>query len=216
MTSNEWANPVASAYRDLLQRLDLWFAESSTRHPGVIPCRAGCNACCHGPFDISVADALLISDAVARLPLAERAEVERRARAQVRQMQELEPGWDVAGGLAGISEAAFDRVSDAMATEPCPLLNDDGACRIYQDRPLVCRLIGLGMVTPAGRVIENSCPIAEQFPRYATLPPQPFELEAFEELEIACLEAASVELFNTPNNSGFETTIALATVTSDR
>lgn len=210
-----WANPIAFAYRDLLQRLDRWFAESSTRHPGVIPCRSGCSACCHGPFDISVADALLVRDAVARLPSAERAEVERRAGAQVHRMRELEPEWDVSGGLAGISEKAFDRVSDAMAAEPCPLLDDGGACRIYQDRPLVCRMIGLGVVTPAGRVIENACPIAAEFPGYATLPPQPFDLEALEVLEAACLEAASVELFNTPTRTDFETTIAQV-VTSNK
>jgi Fe-S-cluster containining protein len=205
-----WPDPVAAAYAELLQQLDAWFGEVSDRHPGVIPCRTGCSACCHGPFDISVADAVLIREAMARLPANERMEVERRALAQALRMQELEPGWEVKVGLAGITEAAFDRVSDAMANEPCPLLDDQGACRIYQDRPLVCRLIGLGVVTPGGRVIENACPIASQFPEYEALPLQPFDLEAMEELETACLEAASDQLFGRPDRSDFETTIAAA------
>jgi Fe-S-cluster containining protein len=210
-----WPDPAAASYRDLLQQLDSWFTRSSTRNPGVVPCHSGCSACCHGPFDISVADTLLIRDAVARLPASERAEVEHRARGQVQRMQELEPGWDVGEGLAGITEDAFDRVGDAMAGEPCPLLNDQGACRIYQDRPLVCRLIGLGVVTPAGRVIENACPIASQFPEYSALPPQPLDLESLEELEIACFESASVELFGIPDRADFETTIAAAITTGE-
>ena len=207
-----WSSPVAAVYRELLQRLDAPFVEASARHPGVIPCRSGCSACCHGPFDISVADAVLVREAVDALPPGERAEVKRRAVAQVHRMQELEPGWKASEGISGITEEAFDRVSDAMANEPCPLLDAEGACRIYRDRPLVCRLIGLGVVTPAGRVIENACPIASQFPGYDALPLQPFDLEALEEMEIACLEAASGELFGSPDRSVFETTIAAAVV----
>ena len=131
-------------------------------------------------------------------------------------MRRLEPGWNIENGVGGLAEAAFDRLSEAMADEPCPLLNDKGGCRIYESRPLVCRVMGLGIVTPTGRVIENACPIAGEFPDYERLPPQPFDLEALEDLEVACLEAASVELFNTPNQSGFETTIALTIVTMNR
>ena len=178
----------------------------------MVPCRSGCSACCHGPFEISVADAVLLKDAVARLPANELEDVERRAGAQVQRMRELEPGWNGKTGLAGLSGDSFDRISDAMAEEPCPLLNDAGGCRIYKDRPLVCRMMGLGMVTPAGRVIENACPIAADFPDYATLVPQPFDLEALEELETACLEAASMQLFGELDQTDFETTIALELV----
>lgn len=205
-------NPPAAAYRELLERLDAWFAQSSARHPGVIPCRGGCTACCHGPFDISVADALLVRQAFSRLPAEDKVSVERSARAQVQRLKQLEPEWHLKEGMRGVSEAAFDRLSECMADEPCPMLNDRGDCRIYEDRPLICRMMGLGMVTPAGRIIENACPIASQFPDYALLPPQPFDLEALEELETASLEAASVELFGGPDRAGFETTIAGAIV----
>lgn len=55
------------SYLPLLQELDDWQG------------RTGCAACCMGPFDISVADALLVRDPVAALPDAERAAVRRRA-----------------------------------------------------------------------------------------------------------------------------------------
>ena len=173
-----------------------------------MPCRAGCSACCHGPFDISVADVVLIRDALARLPDSDRGEIQRSAVRQMKRMRELEPAWDMMLGLGGISDAAFDRLSDAMAETPCVFLNSAGDCRIYESRPLVCRMIGLGVVTPAGRVIENECPIQGDFPAYAHLPPQPLDMESLEEREDACLEAASVEVFGTPHQVGYETTIA--------
>jgi Fe-S-cluster containining protein len=206
------ASEGSSAYRALLERLDRWFAESASRHPGVVPCRAGCSACCHGPFDISIADAALLVEAVNRLPPDELAEVEYRAGAQVARMRSLAPGWNPDEGLAGIPEEEFDRVGDAMAGEPCPLLDDRGQCRVYGSRPLVCRMIGLGMVTPLGRRVENACPIASSFPGYPDLEPQLFDLESLEERERACLEAASAELLGDPGGAGFETTIAGAVV----
>jgi len=96
---------------------------------------------------------------------------------------------------------------------PCPLLDETGRCGIYVDRPLVCRMIGLGMRTPAGRTIDNACPIQERFPGYASLPPAMFELETFEEVELVCLRGAAARRFGDPERWGFETTIAAAILT---
>ena len=199
-------------YRARLQRLDEWFAQGRRTAPMSIPCRGGCSACCHGPFDISVADAELVREAVSRLPPAERETVVDRAEALLARMRAIEPGWEAPYEVAAIGEHRFDRLSEALESEPCPLLDDTGRCRIYTDRPLVCRLIGLGMVTPAGRVIENTCPIQDRFPGYAELPPVPFELEEFEELEMDCLRAAAERRFGDAERWGFETTIAAAVV----
>ncbi|MGH7536460.1 MAG: hypothetical protein ACREMG_12905 [Gemmatimonadales bacterium] len=68
MTAQPPARTGTAAYSLLLERLTEWFEEGRRQHPGVVPCRAGCTACCHGPFDISVADAELLREAVGRLP----------------------------------------------------------------------------------------------------------------------------------------------------
>jgi Fe-S-cluster containining protein len=195
-------------YRALLERLDEWFSSGRRDAPIPVPCQGGCTACCHGPFDISIADAELVRDAVRRLPSIERAAVADRARALLDRMRAAEPAWEPPYEVAAIGEDRFDRLSDALADEPCPLLDEDGRCRIYADRPLVCRLIGLSMVTPAGRLIENACPIQDRFPGYAELPPVPFELDGFEEREMECLRAAAQHRFGDPERWGFETTIA--------
>jgi Fe-S-cluster containining protein len=200
-------------YRTLLGRLQTWFDRGRRQAGGLVPCRSGCSACCHGPFDISVADAELVGQAVARLAPEVRERVVRRATALLDRIRVLEPGWTAPYDIAELGEDRFDQLAEALADEPCPLLDDAGHCGIYHDRPLVCRLIGQGMCTPAGRVIANECPIQDRFPGYAELAPVPFELEAFEAVEAELQEAAAGR---SGRAATFETTIAAAVVAAGR
>ncbi|MEP6574777.1 MAG: YkgJ family cysteine cluster protein, partial [Gemmatimonadota bacterium] len=202
------ASPLAALYHALLSELDDWFAKARADFPGVIPCRSGCSACCHGPFDISIADILLVREGVAALPAETQSLVRERAHASAARLLKLAPDWQAPFAIADLGEDRFDAITDALAAEPCPLLDDAGNCSIYESRPLVCRMIGLGMLTDGGRTIENACPIQEDFPAYVVLPPQPFDLERFEEVEATFLEAAAAELLGTPAAAEFETTIA--------
>jgi Fe-S-cluster containining protein len=201
-------HPAAETWQAELQKLDRWFESVAARHPGVIPCKRGCSDCCHGPFDISAADILLLREGLARLPEATRATVRRRGKALLERMGKLAPEWGAPWDLRGIETDRFDELSDLLADEPCPLLGDDGGCVVYDYRPLICRVMGLPMMTADGLVLENACPIQDQFPAYAALDPQLFDLEALEATETACLEAAALELFGSPSELGFETTIA--------
>ena len=199
---------VASAYRSFLEQVDRWFGAATARHPGVVPCRAGCSACCHGPFDISVADVLLLEEALAGLDPAGRAEVDRRLSGTWSRILELAAGWTEPFDIAGLGEARFDAISDTLAREPCPLLDAAGRCRVYASRPLVCRLIGLGLEASTGEVLPNACPIQDEFPAYAALAPTPFDLHRLHEEEAAHLKAAAVELFGNEARWEYETTIA--------
>lgn len=196
-------DPAAAQYQQLLERLDRWFADVAAAHPGVIPCRAGCTACCHGPFDISVADAALLREGLALLPADLRAGAQRRAAVLLGQMKEIEPDWAAPYDVRQLDEDAFDALTEALADEPCPLLGNTGACMVYEHRPMVCRLIGLPMMTAEGELLENACPIQEDFPAYASLSPQLFDLGALHEAEIDALEAAARD-----GDTLFETTIA--------
>ena len=196
-------HPAAAQYQELLQRLDRWFDESARRHPGVIPCRAGCSACCHGPFDISVADALLLREGLATLPDDIRAVVRARGAQLLQQMQAAAPEWGALWDVRALDEERFDQLTEALAAEPCPLLDETGACRVYAYRPLVCRLIGLPMMTEEGELLENACPIQDDFPAYASLDPQLFDLGAMHTMEAEMLEAAAGD-----GDPGFETVIA--------
>jgi Fe-S-cluster containining protein len=211
MSSGAAPRTGTGAYRSLLGRVDHWFGEARDR-TGVIPCRSGCSACCHGPFDITVADTELLQEGVAALSPADRAEVVAQAGALLTAMTMGEPEWVPPYAVADLGEERFDAMIERFADQPCPLLDEAGRCRIYQHRPLVCRLIGLSMITPTERLIENACPIQDEFPAYAALAPQPFDLEALELEEIECQRAAARRLFGDAGWEGYETTIAAAIV----
>ena len=120
----------------------------------------------------------------------------------------LAPEWEAPWEIGAIGDARFDEIADALQDAPCPLLDAQGACLAYTGRPLVCRLIGLPMITADGLLLENACPIQERFPAYAALDPVPFDLEAIEAEEAACLEAAALELRGRLDAAVAETTIA--------
>jgi Fe-S-cluster containining protein len=195
-------------YLPLLERLDQWQAAARAAHPGIVPCAPGCAQCCRGPFDISVADAELVMEAVRALDPARRREVVDRARDSIRRMRNLVSEWREPFAIDAIGDQEFDRVSEALADLPCPLLDDGGRCLGYANRPLVCRMIGLGMVTESGFVIENACPIQDRFPEYAALPPAEFPLESTEADEDRANETAAERVFGDPRMAQFETTVA--------
>ena len=200
--------PVPSDYPALLTRIDEWHHRVRVRFPGVVPCRAGCAACCHGPFDISVADALVVRDAVAALPDGERDAVRQRAREQVSRLADAEPSFRFPWDVSRLEEARFDALVEAEADVPCPALGGSGECMIYLNRPMVCRLMGLGVQTVSGEVLENACPIQDEFPEYRALPPQEFDLEGWEREEMTALRIAAERLFARGSDIGYETTIA--------
>jgi Fe-S-cluster containining protein len=201
-------DPAARAYRDTLERLDRWFDEVAKRHPGIIPCRAGCTACCHGPFDISAADTLLLREALAELAPELREQIRVAAVDVLGRIQAQAPEWQAPFDLADLGDERFDGIAESLAELPCPMLDEQGSCRVYPSRPLVCRLIGLPMMTAAGEILENACPIQEEFPDYALLDPQLFDLEALQDEEAGHNEAAAELLFGTVDAAGFETTIS--------
>lgn len=169
-------------YRTLLPILDDWFRGArAAAGEGVVPCRSGCTACCHGPFDISAADAQVVAAAVAQLDPTAQEAIRDRARAERERYREIVPAWGPPWDVTALGDDAFDAIVDALAALPCPALDPDGHCLIYRDRPATCRLMGLPLVTESGAVVENACPIQEQFPRYAALTPLPISLESFED-----------------------------------
>jgi len=169
-------------YQRLLGELDTWFAKGvADAGPGVVLCRRGCAACCHGPFDISPADARLVADAVAQLDPVMRAAVRTRAAAQLAQYASELPEWHAPWNIEAIGDDAFDQVSNALASEPCPALNDQGECLVYQSRPATCRMTGLGMETAEREVLENVCPIIDTSAAFAALKPTRFDLMGFED-----------------------------------
>lgn len=169
-------------YLELLQELDTWFADGvAAAGPGVVPCRSGCTACCHGPFDISAADARQVALGVGALSPDVVLGIRERANAQLREGSEAIPQWQAPWRPVEAGEDAFDAMCDALAAAPCPVLDPlSGACLIHKHRPATCRLTGLSLSTVEGDLLENVCPIQAEFPEYLVLAATPFDLMRFE------------------------------------
>ncbi len=156
-----------------------------------MPCRATCSACCHGLFDVSAADAELLAQAVDALSPERAAALRARASAQLAACRERLPQWGPPHDVEALDEDVFDALCERLAQAPCPALGADGACEVYESRPATCRMTGLAMDGGAAGTLENVCPIAERFPRYAALAPVPFDLLGFEREALRCERDAS-------------------------
>jgi Fe-S-cluster containining protein len=150
-----------------------------------------------------VADANLLRAGIALLPPDLREAVLTRGVRLLARMRELEPEWTPPFDVRALDEERFDALTEQLSAEPCPLLGNTGACMVYEHRPMVCRLIGLPMMTAEGELLENACPIQDDYPDYAMLSPQLFDLGALHEAEVDALEAAARD-----GDPLFETTIA--------
>ncbi len=192
-----------TTYRALLETLDAWFARGrDAAGPDVIPCKRACSACCHGVFDISAADAELVATGLAALPAEEATRVRIRATEQLREYATHLPEWTSPWNVDALDERAFDALTEALATAPCPALEDDGGCAIYASRPATCRMTGLAMDTVSVGCLDNECPIQSDFPRYAALAPVPFDLMAFEDDAERHDAAAAARAFHTTTIAG--------------
>jgi Fe-S-cluster containining protein len=141
-------------YRRLLATVDAWFGRVASRFPVKVACRRGCSECCHGLFDVTPLDAALLQEGLAALPEAERSAIRERARAVLEKAVALEPRLAGRPDLAGLSDAAVDALCDAAGNAPCPVLAPDGACHLYAHRPMVCRMNGIVLMDPRGRVVN--------------------------------------------------------------
>lgn len=135
-----------------------WDMAAARTVPGEIACRSGCFGCCVGLFDISLPEAALVREGVARLSAADRDNVVRRARQIVGETEAAFPG-DARAGLLDPdrSEEADDDYFAVVADRACPMLElPAGRCRIYEERPITCRTYGFAW-SRDGAVFHPPC-----------------------------------------------------------
>ncbi len=127
--------PGPSTYHTLVQLADIYH-ELGNRLSGIVygtklegefqlGCAAGCDTCCHIPsevrpgdnrnFSMSYLDVIWLVANYDRIKAAN-PEVNLKAR------------------------AAFDGAQSARAVPPCPHLSEEGSCRIYEQRPMSCKI----------------------------------------------------------------------------
>jgi Fe-S-cluster containining protein len=108
-----------------------------------VPCRLGCTSCCIGPFPITLLDVQTLQQGLAGLPPDHRRHIEQRAIEQTSAMEAAFPQLTQTDLLDKWTDRDIDRLATAFHHHPCPALETDGRCAIYQHRPLVCRSMGI-------------------------------------------------------------------------
>ncbi len=149
--------PSASFPTSIQQRTDRWFSRASAALLGQVPCRAGCFHCCLGPFPITLLDVRTLQAGLARLPLSVRQTIEATADEQVSAMEAAYPRLGSSPFLDAWPDADIDAVVEQFRALPCPALDDEGLCRVYEYRPLTCR--SMGLPTREGSLIQGACDV---------------------------------------------------------
>jgi Fe-S-cluster containining protein len=183
---------------DLLSHADWWFRRSRAALLESLPCRRGCHHCCIGIFAITRLDAAAIQDGLAGLIADVRDEIIETARRQTFQLAAADDRLTHAPFLDAWDDSAQDELVERFHELPCPALDQEGACRIYTHRPLICRLMGIPLVSE-GRA-DGACHVQTFVP----IRPLPHSLLREEDRLVAREMALLDESETMPGGSGEE------------
>ena len=95
-----------------------------------IQCRPGCSDCCHQSFTVSEPEGALLREGLATLPPETRAQIQARAEGYVPDQR-----------------------------QPCPVLDGQGQCQLYDHRPRICRKYGIPLWHPDRPNEVRCCPL---------------------------------------------------------
>lgn len=127
------------AYLDLACEWEAEFSRNRARYGEAIHCRRGCSECCSQLFQITEIEAAYISKGVKALPAERREGLRDRAQSYLPQRLALLSS-------RGVPDA-WGALPPPGLRLPCPALVD-GACSIYDHRPLICRRYGIPLYNP--------------------------------------------------------------------
>lgn len=118
-----------------------------------LQCRRGCNACCSQLFEITPLEASYIARHVRQLPADEQQRLRERATAY----QEARARLLTARARELKAQHIEGKLPVVGLRLPCPALGDDGACSIYEARPLICRKFGMPLYNPRRPGVLGAC-----------------------------------------------------------
>lgn len=156
------AGPTQPNPAPLYQQTDHWFQRATAALLGEVPCRLGCTSCCIGPFPITILDAQILQEGLACLPPDHRQRIEQRAIEQTTAMETAFPQLTQTDLLDTWSDQEIDRLVTEFHQHPCPALEADGGCGLYDHRPLVCR--SMGIPTEQQGLAQGACEVQTFIP----------------------------------------------------
>lgn len=146
-----------SRHQQCLLGIEAWFSEAQARLAHQMRCGKGCALCCHGLFDISFADALLLAKAFSGLEPWRREHTRARAIWVQAAINRAAPELKAPFLLSSMPETMIDAIVLGADLARCPMLDHDDECLVYEYRPLACRLEGLPMVDARDGLFGDWC-----------------------------------------------------------
>lgn len=151
-------------YHQLLGEVDNWFANCLKVGGASLSCRGGCSACCRALFDITLLDAWILKKGFADLPKEIKTQVLKRCQSRLSELNKRWPDLRPPYRLNTLPEEEWLMTPEDDPT-PCPLLDENGLCLVYANRPLICRLHGLPNIDVGGEDFEGTvCSLHEGNP----------------------------------------------------
>ena len=175
----------------LTRQADLWFQRARASLSGALPCGKGCHRCCIGPFAITRLDVDRLQQGLRRLPVEERRVIHEEAARQVAAMARDFPALRQSPSLDHWDDRDIDALVAQFASLPCPALHTDGSCKVYEARPLTCRLMGIP-VDESGTV-RGACEVQTSVPLIRLTQSFRREEQRLAELEAALLSVRKAE-----------------------
>ncbi|OQW44344.1 MAG: hypothetical protein A4C66_07905 [Nitrospira sp. HN-bin3] len=146
----------------LFQQTAQWFERAHAALLGELPCRRGCFHCCVGIFPVTVLDQQVIRFGLSKLPDSQRERIMDTAEDQVRQLTAGVPQLLSNRFMDHWPEQDCEQVIQQFSAWPCPALESDGGCAIYQFRPLVCRSMGIPQEDSG--LVDGACTVQTAVP----------------------------------------------------
>lgn len=135
-------------YEQLGLAADLAFERIQREHAEAVKCERGCTDCCHALFGLFPVEVAYLREHFAKLDPAVQQEVLKRAEQAEERLKRFQTLMDEAHG----DDPAMQSYALSRERIRCPLLNDQGDCVLYRNRPVTCRVYGIPTtVNGAGR-----------------------------------------------------------------
>lgn len=114
-------------YFNITNLIQQEFERNINKYGDKIKCRKGCSQCCSQIFRITQLDAEIIKDYLNKTSIGEKNQLLEKASDYIFKLrQEIQ------------NENEYHKVIKL----PCPALDGNGACMIYEARPVICRKFG--------------------------------------------------------------------------
>jgi len=129
-------------YEAIIGEADQVFNTVKAKFAENVRCEKGCSDCCHALFDLTLVEALYLNQQfLERFSGKAKSEVLARADEADRLVHRLKRDAFKAAKEGASAQAILAEMAKVRVR--CPLLDDAGACQMYDKRPVTCRIYGV-------------------------------------------------------------------------